>query len=135
MPEAWIWLGWAQVLAGNPQAAIAASLRAQRLNPQGPMVWIYENLALAYWEVGRYAEALELARQLVATQPAYFTGYAYIAMNAIALGKIDEARAAIAEGRRVQPDLSLALMQGYFGVSRPEVDARRNDALRAAGLD
>ena len=99
------------------------------------MVWIYENLALAYWEVGRYAEALELARQLVATQPAYFTGYAYIAMNAIALGKIDEARAAIAEGRRVQPDLSLALMQGYFGVSRPEVDARRNDALRAAGLD
>ena len=135
MPEAWIWLGWSQVLAGNPQAAIAASVRAQRLNPQGPMVWIYENLALAYWEVGRYAEALELARQLVATQPAYFTGYAYIAMNAIALGKIDEARAAIAEGRRVQPDLSLALMQGYFGVSRPEVDARRNDALRAAGLD
>jgi tetratricopeptide (TPR) repeat protein len=135
MPEAWIWLGWSHVLAGNPEAAIAASERAQRLNPQGSMVWIYENLAIANWEVGRYDEGLELARRLVATQPAYFTGYAYIAMNAVALGKIDEARAAIAAGRRIRPDLSLDLIQGYFGVSRPEFDARRNDALRQAGLE
>jgi len=135
MPEAWIWLGWAHVLAGNPEAAIAASERAQRLNPQGSMVWIYENLAIANWEVGRYDEGLDLARRLVATQPAYFTGYAYIAMNAVALGQVDEARAAIAAGRRVRPDLSLDLVQGYFGVSRPEFDARRNVALRQAGLE
>ncbi len=134
MPEAWIWLSWAQVLAGNPQAAITAGEHAQRLNPQGYMVWIHENLSIAYWELGRYAEGLERARRLVATQPTYFTGYAYIAMNAIALGQIDEARAAITEGRRVQPDLSLALIQNYFAVSRPEFDARRNEALRAAGL-
>jgi len=135
MPEAWIWLGWAHVLAGNPQAAITASERAQRLNPQVPNVWIYENLAIAHWELGRYAEGLKLARQLVAMNPSYYTGYAYIAMNAVALGNIDEARAAISEGRRVQPDLSIALMEGYFGNPRPEIDARRNDALRAAGLD
>jgi hypothetical protein len=29
----------------------------------------------------------------------------------------------------------LELMQNYFGVSRPEVDERRNAALREAGLD
>ncbi|MFB3117124.1 MAG: tetratricopeptide repeat protein, partial [Myxococcota bacterium] len=136
MPEAWIWLGWANVLAGNPEPAISASERAQRLDPQGRyMVWIYENLSVASWEVGRYEEGLELARQLVATNPTYFTGYAYIAMNAVALGQLDEARAAIASGRRVRPDLSLALIQGYFGVSRPAFDARRNDALRQAGLE
>ncbi len=136
MPEAWIWLGWANVLAGNPEPAISASERAQRLDPQGRyMVWIYDNLSVAYWEVGRYEEGLELARQLVATNPTYFTGYAYIAMNAVALGQLDEARAAIASGRRVRPDLSLALIQGYFGVSRPAFDARRNDALRQAGLE
>jgi adenylate cyclase len=135
MPEAWIWLSWAQVLAGNPQAAITAGEQAQRLNPQGYMVWIHENLSIAYWELGRYAEGLERARLLIATQPTYFTGYAYIAMNAVALGQIDEARAAIAEGRRVQPDLSLALIQNYFAISRPEFDARRNGALRAAGLE
>jgi adenylate cyclase len=136
MPEAWIWLGWANVLAGNPEPAISASERAQRLDPQGRyMVWIYENLSVASWELGRYEEGLELARQLVATNPTYFTGYAYIAMNAVALGQLDEARAAIASGRRVRPDLSLALIQGYFGVSRPAFDARRNDALRQAGLE
>jgi tetratricopeptide (TPR) repeat protein len=99
------------------------------------MVWIYENLSLAYWELGRYAEGLELARQLIATNPSYFTGYAYIAMNAVALGRIDEARAAIVDGRRAQPDLSIALIEGYLGNPRPDVDARRNEALRVAGLN
>ncbi|MDA1074434.1 MAG: tetratricopeptide repeat protein [Proteobacteria bacterium] len=135
MPEAWIWLGWAHVLAGNPQAAIVATERAARLNPHGPMVWTYENLSLAYWELGRYSEGLELARQLVARYPTYFTGYAYRAMNAVALGNIDEARAAIVQGRLVQPDLSIALVQGYLSNERPEIDARRNQALRAAGLE
>ena len=99
------------------------------------MVWIYDNFALAYWELGRYDEGLEVAQRLVAAQPTYFTGYAYIAMNAVALGRLDEASTAIAQGRRVQPDLSLALIQNYFGISRPEVDARRNDALREGGLE
>jgi len=41
----------------------------------------------------------------------------------------------VAEGRRLQPDLSLALIQRGFGGSRPAIDARRNGALRKAGLD
>jgi len=135
MPEAWIWLGWAQAITGHPEAAITASERARRLNPQGPMVWIYENLAVAYWELGRYQDALEAAERLVATQPTYPTGYAYVAMNLVALGRREEARAAIVEGRRVQPKLSLKLMQNYIGVSRPAIDARRNAALRQAGLE
>jgi adenylate cyclase len=135
MPEAWIWFGWAQLLAGNPEVAIVASERAQRLNPRGPMVWFYDTLSAAYWELGRYAAGLEAGQRLVAAQPAYFPGYAHIAMNAVALGQLDDARAAIAEGRGINPDLSLKLMQGYFGVSRSEIDARRNDALREAGLE
>jgi adenylate cyclase len=135
MPMAWIWLGWAQLLAGDPETTITATERAKRLNPQGAMVWIHDSLALAYWELGRHDEALEAAQRLVATQPTYFTGYAYIAMNEVALGRLEEARAAISEGRRVRPDLSLDLMQNYFGVSRPTIDARRNAALREAGLE
>ncbi len=56
-------------------------------------------------------------------------------MNAVALGRIDEARAAIVDGRRAQSDLSIALIEGYLGNPRPDVDARRNEALRAAGLN
>ena len=135
MPMAWIWLGFAKLLAGEPETTITATERARRLNPQGAMVWVHDSLALAYWELGRYDEALDAAQRLVATQPTYFPGYAYIAMNAVALGRPEEARAAITEGRRVQPDLSLELMQNYFGISRPAVDARRNAALREAGLE
>ncbi len=135
MQEAWIWLGFVQLLAGDPESAITATKQAQRLNPQGAMVWIYDNFALAYWELGRHDESLEAAERLVAMQPTYFPAYAYIAMNAVALGRLEEARVAIAEGRRVQPDLSLDLMQNYLGVSRPTIDARRNAALREAGLE
>jgi tetratricopeptide (TPR) repeat protein len=136
MPMAWIWLGWAQLLAGDPETTITATERARRLNPQGgAMVWIHDSFAAAYWELGRYDEALEAAQRLVATQPTYLTGYAYVAMNAVALGRLEEARTAIIEGRRVRPDLSLDLMQSYFGVSRPTIDARRNAALREAGLE
>jgi adenylate cyclase len=135
MPEAWIWLGWAQLAAGNPEACIVATERAQRLDPQGSMVWIWDSLGLAYWEVGRFEDSLEAGRRLVATHPSYFTGYLYVAMSAASLGRLDEARAAIADGRRVRPDLSIALMQNYLAVSRPEADARRDAALRKAGLD
>ena len=95
----------------------------------------HDSFAAAYWDLGRYGESLEAAQRLVSAQPTYFPGYAYIAMNAVALGRLEEARAAITEGRRVQPDLSLDLMQNYFGVSRPAIDARRNAALREAGLE
>jgi tetratricopeptide (TPR) repeat protein len=98
------------------------------------MVWSYDSFAAAYWELGRYEEGLESAERLVATQPSYFTGYAWTAMNAVALGRLDQARAAIVDGRRIRPDLSLALMQDYFSASRPEIDARRNAALATAGL-
>lgn len=136
MPMAWIWLGWAQLLAGDPEATIASTEQAKRLNPQGgPMVWIYDSLSVAFWEVGRYEEALEAAHMLLATQPTYLTGHAYIAMNEIALGRPEEARTAIATGRKLQPDLSLESMQNYFGVSRPVLDTRRNAALREAGLE
>jgi len=83
-----------------------------------------------YFETGRYAEALEAGRKLVALRPAYVWGYGYVAMSAAALGRIDEARAAVSEARRVEPRVSLEMFQRGIGVSRPEIDARRNAARR-----
>ncbi len=136
MPEAWGWFGWAKLLAGDPEACIAASERARRLSPQGPTVaQVEDNSALANFELGRYEAGLEAGRKLVALRPAYIWGYGYVAMNAAALGRVDEARAAVAEARRVQPEVSLELFQRGIGISRPEADARRNAALRKAGLE
>lgn len=37
--------------------------------------------------------------------------------------------------RRAQPNLSLTLIQGSNGVTRTEIDARRNNALNQADLE
>ena len=136
MPEAWAWLGWLQILAGDREAGIASSERARRLSPHGPILsQVEDNSAMAFFEMGRYEEALEAGRRLVALRPAYVWGYGYIAMSAAALDRLDEARAAVSEARRVEPRVSLELFQRGIGVSRPAIDARRNAALRQAGLE
>lgn len=136
MPEAWGWLSWAQLLAGDMPACIEAAERTLRLNPTGTNFSIvYDNLSQAYWQQGAYEKGMQAARRLLAELPDYYFGYVFVAMNAVGLGRIDEARAAIDEARRAQPDLSLEIVQGMYGVERPEIDARRNEMLRQAGLE
>lgn len=136
MPEAWGWLSWAQLLAGDTKGCITGAERAQRLNPQGAFSSIlYDNLSQAYWQEGRYEEGLRAAQRLLAELPDYFLGHVTLAMSAVELGRLGEARAAIAAARRAQPNLSLELVQGSYGVVRPEIDARRNTVLRQVGLE
>ena len=136
MPEAWGWLSWILLMAGDAEGSITTGERAQRLNPLGAMSSIvYDNLSQAFWQLGDYEAGLRAARRLLADLPDYFLGYVYIAMNAVELGRLDEARAAITAARQAQPQLSLAFVQGSYGVERPEIDARRNAALRQAGLE
>jgi len=135
-PEAVGWLSWNLLMAGDAKGCIDAGERAIRLNPLGPFTSIiYDNLSQAYWELGDYEAGLRAARRLLAELPDYFLGHVDVAMNMVGLGRIEEAREAIAEARSAQPDLSLEFMQGTYGVSRPEIDARRNAALRQAGLE
>jgi adenylate cyclase len=136
MPEAWGWLSWNLLMAGDPQGCITAGKRAIRLNPLGRFTSIiYDNFSEAYWELGDYEAGLRAARRLLAELPDYYFGYVFVAMNAVGLGRLNEAREAILEGLRAQPDLSLELVQGIYGVKRPEIDTRRNAALRKAGLE
>ena len=136
MPQAWGWLSWAQLIAGDTSACINAAERTLRLDPQSSFSSIvYDNLSQAYWQEERYEEGLRAARRLLAELPDYYLGYVYVAMNAVGLGRLDDARDAIAAARRASPDLSLELVQGMYGVSRPAIDTRRNEFLRQAGLE
>jgi len=136
MPLAWGWLSWNLLMAGDAEGCITAGERAIRLNPLGTFTSIiYDNFSEAHWQLGDYEAGLRAARRLLAELPDYYFGYVFVAMNAVGLGRLDEAKMAIADARRAQPDLSLELVQGIYGVERPEIDARRNAALRQAGLD
>ncbi|MGE0486687.1 MAG: adenylate/guanylate cyclase domain-containing protein [Gammaproteobacteria bacterium] len=135
-PEAWLAFSWLNILNGDSTAALAASERARALDPHGAHAWFADdNIAGGQWELGNYAESMVAARRIVAARPNYYWGHLYVALNEVALGRLDAARAAVAEARRVYPSLTLAVVQRLYSVARPEVDARRDAALRQAGLE
>ena len=79
MPQAWGWLSWAQLIAGDTKACIIAAERTLRLDPQGSFTSIvYDNLSQAYWQEERYEEGLRAARRLLAELPDYYLGYVYV---------------------------------------------------------
>jgi tetratricopeptide (TPR) repeat protein len=135
-PDAWLTLALARDLTGDSKGGIAAAEHAIRLDPQSNNTGHYfDNLSMDAFDDGQYQVGLEAARKVVASYPDYAWGYVDLALNAVPLGRIDEARVAIAEARRLQPNFSQAMIQKSVGVSRPEIDARRNAVLMQAGLD
>jgi tetratricopeptide (TPR) repeat protein len=95
---------------------------------------VFDSLSAAYWELGRYQEGLAAGERLVGLEPSYFPSCAWSAMNAVDLGRKDDASAALAQGKAKAPALSIHATQGYFDVSRPQIDKRRNATLRSFGL-
>jgi len=135
-PAGWSQLAWAEYLGGDPKAGIAAMEQAIRLDPQSDGTARYfELLSEAHFDEGQCEVGLEWARKLVAARPDFVWGYIDRVMNAVQLGRVDEARAALVEARRLQPNVSQAFVQEGFLVVRPEIDTRRNAALSRAGLD
>ena len=56
-------------------------------------------------------------------------------MNAVGLGRLDEARAWIGGARRVKPGVSIDLARKCLGSMTEDVDRRFSGALRRAGLE
>ena len=135
-PLGWSMLGYAQWAAGEPRAAIESCDRAFRLSPNDPMAnAVRETQAEAHWEIGDFDTGLQLGRTIVASNPDFFWGYVDIALNASSLERLDDARDAVAQMRRLLPNVSVAMIDQRSANTRPEFVARRTDALRKAGLD
>lgn len=105
-------------MSGDLENGLVAARLAVELNPSMP-----EALGWLSWNL------------LVAELPDYYIGHVLVAMNLAELGRFEEARDAIAAARQIQPDLSQELFQAMYGVSRPEVDARRNALLSQLGVE
>jgi adenylate cyclase len=135
-PDGWWALAYAKELVGDLEGAVAAIEQSIRLDPQSNNTARYlDFLSMTDADRGQYEAGLAAARKVIASHPDYAWGYIDLAVNAFPLGRIDEARAAIVEARRLQPNLSRASIQKSLGSSRPDIDARRNVTLSQAGLD
>ncbi len=134
--EALAYLGW--VLAGIGQAdeAIRVSQRGLRLNAHGLWVWLnLDVLAFSYFVAGRYPEAVETSRRLTEMRPDYLWGYLHLAASFARLDRPDEARSALEEALRVQPDRLSDVIRITVAFGDPSVVERYIEALRKAGLE
>jgi len=111
--------------AGAAGEAIAWAERAVSHDPNAPS-WYYWNLAWAYYVGQRYDDALKAVWRYKADFPTLF------AVICVRLGRLDEARAAIADALKAGTKLSIA-GEGFFPKIEPIRTAYLND-LRAAGV-
>jgi adenylate cyclase len=130
--HAWIW----HMTGHDAEVSIAQVERAMRLSPHDPAEFLFYDIgSAAYMNAGRFDSGLALGRRLIALFPSYYFGYLWCAANAAGAGSHDEARAYIAEARRIQPDVSIMLVRQSLGAMAPEIDERLARLLRSAGLE
>jgi TolB-like protein/class 3 adenylate cyclase len=131
-PDPLIQLAYLQAFAGRGDEAVGYAEKALRLNPHP--TWNYPFFAgIAYYVANRFEAAVaffDQARRLNSRTPVP------IAWSAAALaqaGKIEQARAAAEELRRVRPGFSITAFTTRSGIS-PKSRALLVDGLRKAGL-
>jgi adenylate cyclase len=125
--------GWARLYAGDPETAVEYFQRGTRLNPVDPRRFVLDSgLALACIMLGRAEEALALGRKSVSSAPHWLSGYLAIAVALALLGRMDEARQAVARVLEVVPTYRTSRILRVYKPSAAR-DVYLN-GLRRAGL-
>jgi tetratricopeptide (TPR) repeat protein len=124
-------MGRAEALLGRCEQSIAHTKQAFALSPRDPYsgVW-YLHLGYAEFCRGRLDAAIEqLKRAIVSGYPIYVT-YAFLAGAEAAKGNDAEAKSALAEARRLNPQLTIKWFAENVTWAEPIII----DGLRKAGL-
>jgi adenylate cyclase len=133
---AWILRGFLHAIRNQPEMAIEACDRAQRLSPFDPFgYWNDCGFALAHLAAGRFELAIESADRALRSQPRVATAIRVkIAANGH-LGRLDEARAELGRLLAIDPKLTIAGYRAFMAAAvAPEVFDLLVTGLRLAGL-
>ncbi|HTV95797.1 MAG TPA: winged helix-turn-helix domain-containing protein [Steroidobacteraceae bacterium] len=114
---------WLLVADFDPRAAQAESRRALELAPDYGRAKLY--LADELAGSGQLSEAIELARQALATDPLHANWYDALASYFLGLGRLDEAEAAVRKAIELQPNA------GEYHVTLAKIAIQRGDAEAA----
>jgi len=129
-------LGQMYNYTSRPEEAIALEERGIRLSPTDPRLFMWlPALAGAHYQLGHYAEAIEYGRRSWKLSRIWPHGLRYVVAGLAQLGKMEEAKAALAELKRMDPDLtySAATLRRLF--SDPAAVDHILDGLRKAGFE
>jgi len=125
----------ALVFAGSPEDAVAHAERAMALSPLDPGFFMFLTVAgIAHLFAGRTEQALELAKRAAALNPHWDTTYWVLVAAYVQLGRLAEARAALAELKSLSHGLTVSGAGQRLPVRDPASLAMILDGCRAAGL-
>ncbi|HEX2116601.1 MAG TPA: adenylate/guanylate cyclase domain-containing protein [Alphaproteobacteria bacterium] len=122
-------------LSGEAEKAHEHLKQALRLNPRDPVnYWVYAFYGIAEWSAGRYEDAADWSRKAIQLYDDCATAHRVLAASLASLGRIEEARAALAPLFRIAPGATIAKTRAAVPWKRPEDMERYFDALRRAGM-
>ena len=134
---AWGWLfsGWVRLWLGEPHEVIDRVARAMRLNPSDPhSQTVYHAMAIAHFFADRYSEAASWAEMAMREKPNFVRPFCVAAASYALAGQDENARAAMARVRQIDPDLRLSDARELFPMKRTEDRFKWVNGLRLAGL-
>ena len=128
-------VGGAFVIAGYPEEALECIEEAIRISPGDPgAFFFYTSAAMSHLMLDRPEQALELTRQSARVYPGWDTTYRIMAAALVQLGRLDEARDAVAKLRELAPDISVSRLRELWPLRNQETLNKILERLRIAGL-
>jgi adenylate cyclase len=128
-------LGAYLAFAGRSEDAIAHLEQAIQLSPKDPFNWLtFYGMAMARFAAGKYEDAVEWAQKSVQGRADFPIGYRCLAASYACLGREDEARTALKEALRLQPEFSIGHVRLTLSSADPAFLDRFIDGLRKAGM-
>jgi adenylate cyclase len=126
--------GWAFLYVGDLERAIEFFRIAQRLDPLYTSRLYLPGMAAAHFFAKRFEDCERLSRQTVEETPSLTSAWRFLATSLVHLGRIEEARRAIARLLEVQPNSSVSRTAKTSKFRHEWMIKLYLDALRAAGL-
>jgi adenylate cyclase len=130
--ESYANLGHTLLFTGRPEEVIDLIEKAMRLNPRYPVHYL-SFLGMAYGLARQYEKALAALQSVTLRNPNHVPAHLHLLLSYSELGQDAEARAELAELRRLLPNVSLERFQG-MPFKDPAASERYLTALRKAGL-
>jgi adenylate cyclase len=120
----------------RPDEAVALEERGIRLSPSDPRLFMWlPGLAGAHYQLGHYAEAVEFGRRSWSLNRNWPHGLRYVVAGLAQLGRIEEARAALAQLKVMDADLASSAATLRRVYADPAIVDHILDGLRKAGFE
>lgn len=118
---------------GRNEEAITTYKKAIRLNPFPPVLFLY-GLARSYFFTEQYEEGIATSRQAIQRSPNSISAHLSLAVNFVASGRDEEARAEVEEILRLNPKFSLDYIAKTWPIKKQAEKELFINTLRKAGM-